>query len=367
VKVSLLTIHRFRNMAQLVLAPGDGANIILGDNAQGKTNILEAIWLFSGAKSFRGAKDGDYIPFGGQNASLTLDFISNGREQTASIVLEGKKKRVSLNGINRESRAALAGVFCTVIFSPDHLSLIKQGPEHRRRMMDAFLSQVSPKYANVLDSYYRILQQRNTLLKDVGKHAHLLDTLDVWDKSLVEYGSYITTVRAGYVAKLAQKTRAIYAGISGEVERLEIDYCNAANGGWEKLARPHCREAMHQRLKECRREDIKAGMTTVGPHRDDIEILLNGRSARSFGSQGQQRSCVLALKLAECELLEEISGEAPVVLLDDVTSELDQHRRNYLLSHLQGKQVFITCCDDLAFAETEKGRVFRICAGKIVS
>ena len=366
-KVSLLTIHSFRNMTQLVFEPGDGANIIVGDNAQGKTNILEAIWLFSGSKSFRGAKDGDYIPFGGQNVSLTLDFTSNGREQTASIVLDGKKKRVLLNGISRESRAALAGAFYTVIFSPDHLLLIKQGPEHRRRMLDSFLCQISPKYANVLDGYYRILQQRNTLLKDVGSHPYLLDTLDVWDKSLVEYGSYITTARAGYIAKLAQKAGEIYTGISGEAERLEICYCSAAAGGEEQADRTRCREAMHRALKDCRREDIKTGMTTVGPHRDDVEILLNEKRARSFGSQGQQRSCVLALKLAECELLQEISGEAPVVLLDDVTSELDQYRRSYLLNHLHGKQVFITCCDDAAFAEMEEGRVFRIHDGKIVS
>lgn len=366
-RVETLGIRSFRNIANMELKPCEGANIIFGDNAQGKTNLLESIWLFSGSKSFRGSKDSEFTMFGEGSARLELGFYAGGREQNTSIGFDGEKKTVFLNEIKQESVTKLAGQFCAVVFSPDHLSLVKQGPEKRRRLVDISLCQAFPKYIKLLDGYNRTLRQRNTLLKDIQSHPSLYDTLEVWDEGLVEYGAYITAMRARYVKKLAQLAAEAYGGISSGKEKFTAVYVPGMGDGLEIDGndRAGVRERMRRAVEKSRAEDVRHGTTTIGPHRDDIEIFVDGVSARTYGSQGQQRSCILALKLAECAILAERNSEPPVILLDDVMSELDQNRRDYLLNQLRDKQTFITCCEAEAFAGLTDGKVFEIINGTL--
>lgn len=366
--VEELRLSGFRNLSDLVLQPHHGVNIISGDNAQGKTNLLEAIWLFTGARSFRAAKDSDYIRFGGQCARLSLSFHGEGRSQTAEISMasEQEKKYIYLNGIKLERRSLLAGRFCAVVFSPDHLELVKREPQKRRNLLDTSLCQAYPKYEKVLDSYEKILRQRSFVLRDAQIHDQLLDMLDVWDASLVEYAGYITWMRLRYTQKLAAYAAQVYQGISGGRESFSVRYLSSCGPMPEQAERAQVTALVDEAVKQSRGQDIKMAKTHVGPHRDDLEIEVNGKSARSFGSQGQQRSCVLALKLAECRILEEGMKEPPVILLDDVMSELDEGRRNYLLNHLKGRQVFITCCDDDMIASLNGGKVFQISGGMVL-
>ena len=366
-RVESLTISYFRNMEGIRLFPCGGANIIFGGNAQGKTNLIEAIWLFSGAKSFRGSKDGDFTMFGNDISKLELTFFTKGREQSSAIILSGDKKNVFLNEIKQESITKLAGEFCAVVFSPDHLSLVKQGPDKRRRLIDVSLSQAYPKYMKILDGYNRALRQRNTLLKDIAGHPALEDTLDTWDKSLAGYGAYIIHMRQRYVKKLALLASDFYSGISSGKEAFSATYAPGFDIGIDGKSREEIHNALETALFKNRGADIHHGVTSLGPHRDDMEIMVNGVSARAFGSQGQQRSCILALKLAECAILEERNNEPPVILLDDVMSELDESRRDFLLNQLHDRQVFITCCDAEAFSGLKHGKVFEISKGSIVN
>jgi DNA replication and repair protein RecF len=367
-KVEALRLKKFRNIRELEIVPHSGANIIFGDNAQGKTNLLEAIWLFSGAKSFRGAKDGELAQFGEDGASLGLSFFAQGRGQTAEINISGEKKTALLNEIKQESVAKLAGEFCAVVFSPDHLSLVKQGAEKRRKFIDTSLCQAYPKYIRLLESYAKILRQRNFLLKDIPRHPELAETLEIWDENLVHCGAYVTHMRARYVKKLAALAAGIYDGISSGKEIFSASYLpGTGEPEPDAKTREELKESFRQALKEAMEEDIRTGITNRGPHRDDIQITVGGASARNFGSQGQQRSCILALKLAECGILEERNSEPPVVLLDDVMSELDKHRREYLLNRLVGKQAFMTCCDAESFAALKGGGlVFQVNNGAII-
>lgn len=363
-KINSLEIEQFRNIQSMEFLPCDGVNIIYGDNAQGKTNLLEAVWLFSGAKSFRGAKDAELIPFDSEHAALNLSFFSDDRQQSAVLRYGRNMRAVFLNEIKQDSRSALSGIFCTVVFSPDHLTLVKGAPGERRRMIDDSLGQAYPKYSKILLEYEKALKQRNRLLKDITVHASLIDTLDAWDQSLIEYGSYISHMRSRYVLKLSQIAQEIYGGISLGKENFSAIYCPSHGSEIGDMSRHEYRDILQQALYSARAEDIRLGVTTVGPHRDDLDIMVNEMPARMFASQGQQRSCVLALKLAECSILEQRSGEAPIVLLDDVMSELDEHRRSYLLSRLVGRQIIITCCDSGAFEGQINGKLFEIKSGK---
>lgn len=366
-RVTRLRLEGFRNIKTLDITPCDGVNVIWGDNAQGKTNLLEAIWLFCGERSFRGAKDSEFLPFGEERTSLDLTFFAEGREQTASLKLGGEQKRLLLNGIKADRMAALSGVFQAVVFSPDHLELVKQGPKNRRKLIDSSLCQAYPKYGKILESYEKILRQRAFLLKDAGEHPQIADMLDVWDGGLIEYGGYLTWMRNRYVNKLAAYAAEAYEGISSGREKFSARYaasCGEIPPDGDRVA---VTKLMERAVQTARPQDIRLGQTSVGPHRDDMEILVGEKSARTYGSQGQQRSCVLALKLAECRILEEGANEPPVVLLDDVMSELDEGRRNYLLNHLTGRQVFITCCDADLLKTLDGGCLYSMKAGEIAA
>lgn len=355
-KVEKLTLRCFRNIERMELCPTDNVNIICGDNAQGKTNLLEAIWLFTGARSFRSGRDQDFLQFGAARAELELAFTARERQQSAELKYTAAtdtataKRSVSLNGVPLDGATKLAGEFCAVVFSPDHLSLVKQGPENRRRFIDTSLCQAHPKYIRALDGYNKSLKQRNSLLRDARMNAGLLDMLDIWDKNIIDYGAYITATRDRYLRKLGAYAAETYAGMAGEREKLAIKYLPSFSDATDGFEKADYRDALQRAVEKSRAEDIRLMTSTTGPHRDDMDITIAGISARNFGSQGQQRSAILALKLAECGILEDRNGEPPVVLLDDVMSELDASRQEYLLNSVSGLQVIITCCDTAAFS-----------------
>ena len=363
-RISRLHLEQFRNIESLSVFPCETVNIIYGDNAQGKTNLLEAIWLLSGAKSFRGAKDADLIRFGESRALIESDFFCAGRQQTSKIQLEGKKT-AWLNDIRQDSITAFAGIFTTVVFSPSHLGLVKDGPAGRRKFLDTSICQIAPRYIGMIGQYQRILLQRNTLLKDISYASALLDTLDIWDEKLSALGGVIIRMRMEYTRRLQKEAEDIYKGISMERESFSLDYRPFELPVQEGQTQREISSLLLEKMMQNRSEDLRSGSTGIGPHRDDLEISINGRSVRSFGSQGQQRSSVLALKLAESRCIGDILGERPVILLDDVMSELDQNRREYLLNHLTGSQIFITCCDKGYFSRLEGGRVFRMEHGQL--
>lgn len=359
-----LSFEGFRNLHPGRWEPSAGVNILYGDNAQGKTNLLEACWLFTGGRSFRGAKDSELVAFGAEGARLSMQFSAGGREQEAAIAIKGRRQ-ATLNGVTLASAAKLAGRFCGVVFSPAHLSLIKEGPEGRRRFIDAAICQLKPGYIATLSEYQKALTQRNAFLKQCRENGRFgtqeEELLRLWDEALVGYAARITLTREKYVGRLYPLVAVIYAGLSGGRERLTL-----------QLESPAIEETPTQvaaqwlrLLQEARRADYAAGFTTVGPHREDLRLEIDTLPVKNYGSQGQQRSAVLALKLAEASLLQEVTGEAPVAFLDDVMSELDPSRQDYILNHIEGWQVFITCCEPSTALRNTAAKVFSVKQGVI--
>lgn len=349
-------VKNYRNLKDKKITPSKEINIICGENAQGKTNLIEGIYLFSGLKSFRGAKDSELVGFGKQKAKLNISFYSHSREQKAEIEIEQHRK-LSLNGSNLKSPTEIAEQCHIIVFSPDLLSIIKEGPELRRRFLNNGISAMYPIYSENLKKYNRLLAQRNNLLKQIKKNPQYKELLEEYDIALAKFGAHIVTTRKRYISRLMQYLPKIFHDFTQSRENIDIDYiCQDYNGSEEDLK---------NKLFESRENDILLGSTGIGPHRDDIEFLINGISAKSFGSQGQQRSVIIAVKLAEAEMLKEICGEQPIALLDDVMSELDEKRQDYILNHIKNWQVFITCCDHATIERLEKGKVFYVKDGKV--
>ena len=363
--IKRLGFENYRNLVSSEIYPDSGINVIYGNNAQGKTNLLEAVWLFTGGHSFRGNKDKELTRLvDGKNSpycKLEADFYSFQRDQEATLTVKDGKKTCSLNGIGNKSAAYLVGKICAVIFSPEHLDLIKDGPNKRRAFIDAAICQIKPSYASLLSNYNRAVVQRNALIKDIYKNSSLIDTMDIWDDRIAVLGSSIIEERIKYIESFKPVVKDIYSGMSREKEIFHIEYVCSVKNIREDGVLPAFKAA----LEDCRRTDISLGYSTVGPHRDDLLITIDGKNARSFGSQGQQRSSVLSLKLAEAEMLKKNIGEAPIILLDDVMSELDSIRQDYLLNHLKDKQVFITCCSPETVNLLRKGKTFYIEDGRV--
>lgn len=354
-KVNSIELNNFRNISSVFLEADSGVNVIYGENAQGKTNIIEAIWLFTGCKSFRGSKDAEFIKFGEDFSRIKLNFSDSVRDKKSEITFSDKKKNILLNDVALKSTGELISNFYAVIFAPNHLSLIKDGPAERRKFIDTALCQLKPGYAQALAGYRRALLQRNALLKDIHLNSQLYDILDSWDEQLLKFSSVVISERLKYIEILSDYSKEIYSGISENKEKISVKY-SLADSLDSNSTINDIYAIQKQKLKEARKEDVLLRSTSVGPHRDDVEILINNVSARAFGSQGQQRSCALALKLGESEIIKKITGETPVALLDDVMSELDEKRQDYVLNHIQDRQVFLTCCDP--------SQVLRLCGGK---
>lgn len=344
----------FRNLSALEIGFGEKMNVIFGENAQGKTNILEAVWLFTGAKSFRGSRDSSFISFGKARGVCELTFETGGTEYTAKMDF-GEKRTAFLNGKALKSPAELAGKFNAVVFSPLDISLINGGPAERRKFLDLSIGQLYPNYIAVVRDYNKALLQRNQTLRDYRFDPSLSVMLEIFEKELAEKGKKIISLRKRYTERLREYIPDIYSGISGGREVFSAEYeCKTEEG-----------ELMGA-LEESRKEDMKTGVTSVGPHRDDISLSVDGRLCRSYGSQGQRRSAALTLKLAQAEIINSAAGEYPVCLLDDVMSELDPSRQEYILNRVAGQQTLLTCCDPNDFEGLENGKSFEIKKGCVV-
>ena len=362
-KIDSIKIENYRNIENLTLDFGE-VNIIYGENAQGKTNLIEAIYLFTGARSFRGTKDADLIRFHSDFARLKIDFSDEERNQNAEILIK-EKRSATLNGVKKQSASVLGEEIKAVVFSPIHLSMVKDGPAERRKFIDNALCQIRFNYKTVLKEYNRCLTQRNVLLKDMQRNPELQDMLSIWDRNFARAGAKIIYQRRRYIDELLPFAKEFFSGLSGGAEELDIQLKGSFEYG--NLNIKDIEYELIKTLEKNRADDILNGVSGAGPHRDDMEILINGKSARLFGSQGQQRSCVIALKLAESSLLKNLTDIVPIALLDDVMSELDEKRQDYILNHIKEWQIFITCCDKNTVLRLKEGKTIHISNGKVLT
>ncbi len=331
--VKSLELKNYRNYEEMEVRFSEGSNLFYGDNAQGKTNILESIYLSGTSKSHRGGKDKDLIRFGQEEAHIRLFLEKKEVEHRIDLHLKKHKaKGIAIDGMPIRRSSDLLGMLNLIFFSPEDLAIIKNGPAERRRFLDMELCQLHQIYTSDLTNYNKILKQRNQLLLQIGFQESLIDTLDIWDSQLVNYGSAIIKMREAFVVELNEIIQNIHEKLTGGREQIEVTY--------EKS----CQEdEFLEKLQNRRAQDLRLKNTGIGPHRDDIRFMINGIDVRTYGSQGQQRTAALSLKLAEIELVKRRIGETPVLLLDDVLSELDSNRKGYLLESIKNIQTFITC------------------------
>ena len=343
-----VSLVNFRNIENASVRFCPSVNVLYGNNAQGKTNLLEAIYFAAIGRSFRSLHAKECIAFGKESAALSVDFTAQNRVQNITMQLfQSRVRSVEKNHVRVGKMSELMGAFRAVLFCPEELSLVKGGPAERRQFLDIAISAREPAYLAALQRYGHILKQRNALIRTAEKDRSVFDaTVDLWSQQLAREGAYIARSRKRYVEKAAPYLAACFAEMtdSREVPQLNYQGCDRATiPDYEDIATIEAH--LLERLSKNHDREIGAGATLYGVHKDDIEIILNEKDARSFASQGQQRSLSLALKLAEGELCREDCGEYPVFLLDDVLSELDGIRREYLLHKIKGKQVIMTTCE----------------------
>lgn len=355
--IKSLELMNFRNYEFLDLKFSEGTNILYGDNAQGKTNVLEAIYLSATTKSHKGSKDKDIVGFDKEEAHIRTYLAKEGIEYKIDMHLrKNKSKGVAVDGQKLKKAAELLGLLNVVFFSPEDLSIIKNGPAERRRFVDMELCQLDNFYLYNLNHYNKIVNQRNKLLKDMYFNPQLKDTLNIWDSQLVSFGSKIIERRRMFVGQLNEIIYGIHKKLSGDREELIIKYePDVEIDDFETI------------LKKNQEKDIKLKQTSVGPHRDDFSFMTGNIDIRKFGSQGQQRTAALSLKLSEIEIVKKITKDTPVLLLDDVLSELDSNRQNYLLNSIGNIQTIITCTglDEFVNNRFEINKVFKVVEGTI--
>ena len=355
--IESLELKNFRNYEELSIVLDPGTNILYGDNAQGKTNVLEAVYLCGTTKSHRGSKDKEMIRFEQDESHIRMMVKKDGVSHKIDMHLKkNKAKGIAIDGIPIRKAAELFGIVNLVAFSPEDLNIIKNGPSERRRFMDLELCQLNKVYLQELTSYNKVLNQRNKLLKDIGFQPGLTETLDVWDMQLVSYGKKIISLRRQFMEELGEIIRQIHSNLTGKKEEIRLLY------------EPDVEEKVfEEKLQSAREKDLRFRVTSVGPHRDDLCVQTNGIDIRKYGSQGQQRTAALSLKMSEIYLVEKVTKDHPVLLLDDVLSELDSSRQNYLLQSIHNIQTVITCTglDELIENNFSIDRVFRVTEGKI--
>lgn len=355
--IKSIELNNFRNYEKLSISFDEGTNILYGDNAQGKTNILEAAYLSGTTKSHRVSKDREMIRFGQEESHIRTIVRKNDRDYQIDMHLRSSKaKGVAINRIPIKKAGELFGILNIVFFSPEDLNIIKSGPAERRRFMDLELCQLDKIYLSDLANYQKILVQRNRLMKDICFRPELKETLPMWDMQLLTYGKSIIRKRKQFVDDLNGIIGGIHEKISGGKETLVLKY------------EPNTEESFFEEaLTRAREKDLKLAQTTVGPHRDDMLFSIHGIDIRKFGSQGQQRTSALSLKLSEIDLVKRLMHDTPVLLLDDVLSELDSSRQNYLLDSICDIQTIITCTglNDFVKNRFEINKVFQVINGSI--
>lgn len=352
-----IELKNFRNYENLEISFDEGTNILFGDNAQGKTNILEAAYMSGTTKSHKGSRDREMIRFGEEEAHLKTVVVRGGREYQIDMHLKkNRAKGIAIDKIPIKKASELFGILNIVFFSPEDLNIIKNGPAERRRFLDSELCQLDRIYLADLTNYNKILAQRNKLLKDMIYRPSLSDTLPVWDMQLIETGKKIIRRRKQFVDELREIVSDIHYRISGGKEDLFLKY------------EPNIDDIFFEdELSRAKEKDKKLCQTSVGPHRDDLLFSIGDVDIRKYGSQGQQRTSALSLKLSEIELVRKSISDTPVLLLDDVLSELDSSRQNYLLNNISDTQTIITCTglDEFVRNRFTVNRVFEVIAGHV--
>lgn len=357
--IESMELLNYRNYGQLHIDFHKGTNVLYGDNAQGKTNILEAVYVCCTTKSHKGSKDREIVKFGEEESHIKM--IVRRDDVPYRIDMHLKKNRtkgIAVNGIPIKKASELFGIVNVIFFSPEDLNIIKNGPSERRKFIDLELCQLNKLYVYNLVQYNKVIAQRNKLLKDMDGTSSLKETLDIWDIQLVKFGKEVIRLRTEFIKELNELIRGIHAHLSGEKEELSILY------------EPNVTEALFEKmLIKNRPQELRQRLTLTGPHRDDLNFIVNGTDIRKFGSQGQQRTAALSLKLAEIELVKRTVKDYPILLLDDVLSELDSKRQEHLLSGISHIQTLITCTglDDLVNSKFEMDKIFKIVEGNVVS
>ena len=365
-RVDHLALRGYRNYDACSLDFDGAVNVISGRNAQGKTNLLEAVYLLSGGRSFRTRFDRELIGFDREYASVEAEVFSAERTQRIEILLRrGQKKSITVNRV-RTPASELGGVINAVLFCPEDLNLLRDGPAARRKLMDLAISQLRPGYARLLSDYGRLYENKTRILRDYREDPAMLDTLDEFSDGICRLSAKIIRYRAAYARRLAASAAGVHRDFSGAGEALGVEYRTVSTVQDPTASEQTLYEQIREHQKLHRTAELSSGSCLTGAHKDDLEITINGRSARSYASQGQTRTAALSLKLAEREIFLAETGESPILLLDDVLSELDGERQDFVLNRIGGGQTLITCCEDEQIAKKTGGRVIYVSEGKIL-
>ena len=351
--ISKIKIKNFRNYKEQEINLKKNVNVFYGENAQGKTNIVEAIFLCCMGKSFRAKQDKEMIKLDEENAIVEVEFNKLDRDGKIKIQL-ANKKIVYVNGIKVKKLSELVGNFNVVMFNPDDINILKGGPQNRRKFLDIMISQLKPNYMHNLTLYTKTIEQRNNYLRQIKEEQKSESMLDIWDEELAKYAIIISKYRNEFIEKIKEKIKKIHSEITDNKEEIEIEY----------LTECEEKEKYLDLLKQRRKLDIIKGYTTKGIHRDDFVIYINKKQLSIYGSQGQHRTAMLSLKLSEVNIVEDEIGEKPVLLLDDFMSELDQKRRNHFLEKIDDTQVIITCTDKIKL-ENKNILIYNVKDGKV--
>ena len=355
--VESIELNNYRNFDSVKVEFSPGVNIFFGDNAQGKTNLLESIYVSGTSRSHRGSRDKELIRFGEDEAHIRLFFQKDSLSHRLDVHLKkNKNKGIAVDGVPVRRSGELLGMMHIVFFSPEDLSIIKEGPAGRRRFLDMELSQIDKGYLQQLIAYNKILNERNNLLKQINFYPALIETLDGWDEQLLTAGQFLIKKREEFVQFLDEMMARIHSQLTGGKEQMKVEYEKNVSA-----------DEFERKLQTSRKRDLKVKMSMTGPHRDDLLFEVKGVDIRRFGSQGQQRTAALSLKLAEIELVKRAIKDTPVLLLDDVLSELDSSRQQYLLDSIHDIQTLITCTgiDDFIENKFQLNKVFHVADGVV--
>ena len=352
--IKKLKLNNFRNYQTQEIEFDKNINIIYGENAQGKTNIIESIFLSSVGKSFRTNKEKELIKFNENFCNVEIDYEKSDRDGNIKIDIS-TKKNIYINKIKIKKLSELLGNIHTVIFTPDDINILKGGPENRRKFLNIMISQLRPKYMHIYSLYNKALEERNNYLKKIKQENASEEMLEIWDEQLISYGKIISEYRKEFIDKIKNKIKIIHKNITGEKEEIKINYLT------DCLDENNYRELLKQRKKL----DIIKGYTTRGIHRDDFQIFINDILVNVYGSQGQHRTAILSLKISELQVVNDEIGENPILLLDDFMSELDENRRCNFIENIKDTQVIITCTDKFEIKNTN-AKYFKVKEGKFV-
>ena len=361
-----LKLRDFRNYEELELEAAPGVNLIVGDNAQGKTNLLEALVYLGSGKSWRTQKSAELVRFGGSFADLEAKVYSQEREQTLrTVVFPGKRPRqLWRNGVKKKSAAECAGVLNTVLFCPEDLLVLKSGGAARRKLGDMALCQLRPNYDAALAEYNRLLEHKSKILKERYENPAWLEILPEYNLRICQVGALLISYRARFYESLGREASVYHGQFTGGAEDFKLDYHTVSTVSDPFASVAKLTEDLQNHMESHARAELESGQCLTGPHRDDFDVQLSGLSVKTYGSQGQTRTAAISLKLAQRELMRRESGEEPVLLLDDVLSELDPGRQDFVLNQIHSGQVFITCCEPERF--TKLGQTIKIRKGQII-